>query len=64
VSWWICSACEYVLESDVPPEQCPQCNEKCLFSDVSCYIPECGGPERFDPGLVALKVREAKGQET
>ncbi|MBN1367765.1 MAG: hypothetical protein JW967_07550 [Dehalococcoidales bacterium] len=60
MSWWICSECDYVMEAEVPPENCPHCNKKCIFSDVTCYIPECGGPEKLNAPLVALKVREAK----
>jgi rubredoxin len=39
---WKCSKCGYVLKADAPPEKCPQCNEKCEFVNVTCYIPECG----------------------
>lgn len=39
---WKCSKCGYVLKADAPPETCPQCNEKCEFVNVTCYIPECG----------------------
>ena len=39
---WKCQECGYTLEADAPPEICPACNKKCLFTDVSCYIPECG----------------------
>jgi hypothetical protein len=36
-----------VLEADSPPDSCPSCHEKCLFVEVTCYIPECGfsGPD-------------------
>ena len=44
MSWWICSECDYVFEAEAPPETCPECHSKCVFSDVTCYIPECGGP--------------------
>jgi hypothetical protein len=27
--------------------------------NVSCYIPDCGGPGNYDPKLVALRAREA-----
>lgn len=57
-SWWICSECEYVMQAEVPPETCPRCKKKCLFSDVTCYIPECGGPNNLDVRLVALKHAE------
>jgi rubredoxin len=28
-----------------PPETCPSCKKKCEFVDVSCYTPDCGGPD-------------------
>lgn len=40
---WKCSNCGYNIDGPAPPEQCPSCNEKCHFVDVSCYIPDCGG---------------------
>ena len=54
---WKCSNCGYQLSADAPPAQCPQCKEKCEFSDVSCYIPECGGPGsgNVDPRLSGKK---------
>ncbi len=62
MSWWICSECDYVVEADTPPELCPGCHKKCASSDVTCYIPECGGPGNLDRKLVAIKAREAKKQ--
>lgn len=41
---WKCTNCGYNFEGSAPPEQCPSCCEKCDFVDVSCYIPDCGGP--------------------
>lgn len=41
---WKCNHCGNTMEASVPPETCPACKEKCEFLDVSCYIPECGGP--------------------
>ena len=41
---WKCTNCGYVVEAAVPPLQCPSCQQKCDFVDVSCYIPDCGGP--------------------
>jgi rubredoxin len=60
VSWWICSECDYVFEAEKPYDTCPQCHKKCVFSDVTCYIPECGGPGLLDAKLVAQKVRKSK----
>ena len=49
-----CSNCGYTFSSDGIPDQCPSCKEKCPFSDVTCYVPECGGPEsgNIDPRLL------------
>lgn len=41
---WKCNNCGNTLDVPAPPETCPSCKEKCGFVDVSCYIPECGGP--------------------
>lgn len=51
---WSCSNCGYVLEADTPPEKCPSCGQQCAFTDVTCYTPECGGPEsgNIDPKLI------------
>jgi rubredoxin len=38
---WKCSNCGYTLKTDAPPDQCPSCNQKCEFLNVTCYIPEC-----------------------
>jgi rubredoxin len=59
-TWWICSECDYVIHADTQPEECPHCKKKCLFSDVTCYIPDCGGPNNLDMQLVAQKHEEDK----
>ena len=41
---WKCSECGFVLEAEAPPEQCPECEKKCAFINITCYIPDCGGP--------------------
>ncbi|HOV87761.1 MAG TPA: hypothetical protein PLM79_15480 [Syntrophobacteraceae bacterium] len=41
---WKCNNCGNTVDLASPPEKCPSCKEKCEFVDVSCYIPECGGP--------------------
>ncbi|MGQ9688171.1 MAG: rubredoxin-like domain-containing protein [Desulfobaccales bacterium] len=48
---WKCSKCGYTLKAAAPPQVCPQCHEECDFKNVSCYIPECGGPSNIDPRL-------------
>ncbi|MEW6267532.1 MAG: rubredoxin-like domain-containing protein [Thermodesulfobacteriota bacterium] len=46
---WKCTNCGYTLNEKTPPETCPGCRQKCEFVDVSCYIPECGGPGAGNP---------------
>jgi ABC-type ATPase with predicted acetyltransferase domain len=41
---WKCNKCGNTISADSPPEICPFCREKCEYVDVTCYIPECGGP--------------------
>lgn len=41
---WKCNKCGYTIKADAPPDLCPSCKEKCEYVDVTCYIPECGGP--------------------
>ena len=48
---WKCSNCGYQLRQDDPPNECSSCNEKCAFSDITCYVPECGGEKNVDPRL-------------
>ena len=52
---WKCSSCGYTFGADSPPEKCPSCDQKCTFSDVTCYIPDCGGPQNIDPRLAGKK---------
>jgi rubredoxin len=60
---WMCSHCNYIHEADAPSELCPSCGTKCEMYDVSCYIPECGGPGHIDERLVMDKMKEQrKGQ--
>ncbi|MDP2720034.1 MAG: hypothetical protein Q8P44_09490 [Dehalococcoidia bacterium] len=56
---WMCSNCDYIFKSEAPPEKCPECKETCTFSDVTCYVPECGGPDNLDARLVAERMRES-----
>jgi len=60
MNYWICSECNYVCEAEKPPQLCPICHEKCAFADVTCYVPECGGPGHVDTRLVAQRVRESR----
>jgi rubredoxin len=52
---WKCSNCDYVFEVDTLPDQCPSCEKRCTFSNVTCYIPDCGGPQNIDPRLADKK---------
>jgi rubredoxin len=54
--WWKCNSCGYRFQEEVEkgtPENCPSCKEPCTFTDVTCYTPDCGGPEsgNYDPRL-------------
>jgi rubredoxin len=51
---WKCSNCGYTFGFEQVPDQCPSCKERCPFSDVTCYVPDCGGPGsgNVDPRLV------------
>lgn len=48
---WKCSECGVILQAERPPEVCPACQGLCEFKDVTCYLPECGGPGNLDPRL-------------
>lgn len=48
---WKCSNCGYTLGAETVPDRCPSCQKACSFHDVTCYIPECGGPGNIDPRL-------------
>jgi rubredoxin len=54
---WKCSSCGYTFGAETVPEKCPSCKQTCTFSDVTCYIPDCGGPGKIDPRLVGKKDR-------
>ena len=44
VTIWKCNKCGNTIEATVYPDTCPSCKEKCEYVDVTCYLPECGGP--------------------
>jgi len=52
---WQCSNCGYTFGADAVPGQCPSCKQTCTFTDVTCYIPDCGGSGNIDPRLVGKK---------
>jgi CRP-like cAMP-binding protein len=49
---WMCVNCGYYLQTDQPPDHCPNCKQACVFSNVTCYRPDCGGERNIDPLLV------------
>jgi len=56
MTYWMCEKCSFVIEAPKPPDPCPSCNVKCVFSDVTCYTPECGGQGSLDSRLGAERV--------
>jgi len=51
-----CSNCDYILSSDTIPDECPSCQKKCTFNDVTCYRPDCGGPGNIDEKVLGKKT--------
>jgi len=51
LTYWKCSKCGFLVTAGKPPEVCPECGSRCEFVNVTCYIPECGGPGHRDPRL-------------
>lgn len=51
-TYFKCSNCNFLVTADAPPEVCPECEQSCMFIDVSCYTPDCGGPGKVDPRLL------------
>ena len=53
---WKCSNCGYTFGSDTVLEKCPSCQQNCTFTDVTCYIPDCGGTDNnIDSRLLGTK---------
>lgn len=48
---WKCGKCSFTFTAATPPEECPECSEKCDFKNITCYTPDCGGPGNIDPRL-------------
>lgn len=57
---WMCNRCGYYLKSPEPPNTCPSCSQTCVFMDVTCYRPECGGERNMDPLLVGATLGTLK----
>jgi len=51
LTFWKCSNCRFTITATAPPDVCPECGNKCSFMNVTCYTPECGGPDNMDPRL-------------
>jgi rubrerythrin len=51
LAYWKCDRCGFLITAEKPPEVCPECGERCDFIDVTCYLPDCGGPGNIDPRL-------------
>jgi rubrerythrin len=51
LTYWKCSKCGFLITAAKPPMGCPECGANCEFINVTCYIPECGGPGNIDPRL-------------
>lgn len=56
---WKCNGCGNTVQAKTPPDLCPSCGQKCEYVDVTCYIPECGGP---DAGTVNPEVFDKSGK--
>jgi rubrerythrin len=51
LAYWKCGKCGFLVTTAVPPAVCPECGSRCEFLNVTCYLPECGGPGNVDPRL-------------
>jgi rubrerythrin len=51
LTYWKCNKCGFLITAAKPPQVCPECGEGCGFVDVTCYVPECGGPGNIDRRL-------------
>jgi rubrerythrin len=51
LTYWKCTECGFLLTASMPPDTCPSCKKRDSFKNVTCYVPECGGPQNIDPRL-------------
>ncbi|MDD5311846.1 MAG: desulfoferrodoxin family protein [Dehalococcoidia bacterium] len=56
MTYWMCEKCNFVIETVKPPDPCPSCHIKCVFTDVTSYTPDYGGVGSLDSRLVAQRV--------
>jgi hypothetical protein len=61
VTHWMCTTCGYYLQAPTPPDRCPSCLQACVFNDITCYRPECGGEQNIDPLLVGGTLKSLRG---
>lgn len=53
MTFFQCERCLKIFEwTTIEVDACPNCNEKCTFTDVTNYTDECGGPGNIDQQLV------------
>ena len=52
LTYWKCAKCGFLVTALTPPGACPVCAENCAFVNVTCYTPDCGGPDNIDPRLL------------
>jgi len=61
--YFMCCGCGYLLKlkvnPDVPPHECPACNQACAFVNVTSYRPEVGEGNP-DPQIMASLLKEAE----
>jgi len=58
---WMCTTCGYYMQASTAPDRCPSCSQVCVFDDITCYRPECGGEQNIDPWLVGRTLKSLKG---
>ena len=63
LTYWKCSKCGFLITAGKPPEICPECSERDCFIDVTCYIPECGGPSHIDPRFSEKRLRDMNNRK-
>ncbi|GLI33340.1 rubredoxin-like domain-containing protein [Desulforhabdus amnigena] len=51
LTYWKCGECGYTFTAPAYPKSCPNCGKTANFKNVTCYTPECGGPQNIDPRL-------------
>ena len=60
---WMCSLCGYQIDNEKPLSHCPSCDKDCMFVDVTCYIPDCGGEDNVNSQVVDAMRRQNHPEE-